>query len=654
MTKKITQTKSMQTSEKESNIREDSSSHEIEDSGTDLKDWVDTLSLPAWKSVYSIIPSLMAFIFSFNSLWNTFAADDTKQILQNSNLGDIGNFSLAITTSVWGFTSPDDVIFALDNYYRPIFNVAFLLIHSVFGANAWGWHLVCILINAAVVYILFILIKELTKNIWVAFIAAMLFAVHPAHVESVAWISGVTDPLMSLFLLSSLFFYFRFRKTQNKFLIALSILLFTLSMLTKETALILPPVIFYCELFHFETSRPFARRAFSALRITGLYIIPVIGYLALRHLVLSATIMSQYVRYPLFYGLLTIPYIILRYIGLLAIPSGYSYQHHIPLAEGIFSLKFLIPLILLAGAAALVIRSGSKTIRFAFMWFFITLSPSLAVIARFDPENRVQDRYLYLPSIGFFILLAMLLFSVRDRFPFSRFVVPAVTGMIILIFGAVTISQNRVWTNDITLFEHCVSVDPKSPFAHTELARAYSAAGKTKEAEEHARYALELDSKFSRAYLFLGSFAYKTGKIDQSINILKRGAEELTFSQTSQQDLATIYLNWGMILAQKKDYQGAEKMLLKSLEVWRRPTGIYQLALFYQDTGNDQKATEFLEECVPILPSRFAQVHINLARSYDRLGEREKAISEYKKYIDMQSTGAPRDEAIRRVSALER
>src|SRR6185503_3228338 len=159
-------------------------------------DWIK------WRGVYALIPGAFALLVSINTLWNGFASDDGQQVLKNDFIKTFSNLPRAFTSSVWSFTT-SDIIFTVDPYYRPLFTSLFTINYAIFGTKAWGWHLINLLMHVSVTLLVFLVIKEATERKWTALIAATLFAVHPVHAESVAWVSGVTDPLLALFLLAA-------------------------------------------------------------------------------------------------------------------------------------------------------------------------------------------------------------------------------------------------------------------------------------------------------------------------------------------------------------------------------------------------------------------------------------------------------------------
>ena len=224
-----------------------------------------------------LIPVTLSILVSINSLWNDFASDDERQVLNNEFIKTLANLPKAFTSSVWAFMG-GDIVFTADSYFRPLFTSLFTINYAIFGAQPWGWHLVNVIIHAGVTALVFFVVQEVTDRKRTGLIAASLFAVHPIHAESVAWVSGVTDPLMSVFVLSSFYFYLRYRKRSARHYLAVAVLLYFFGLLSKETALALVPVIAYCELFWVPGSLSIKQRIVRVAWLGGLFSLPTVSY----------------------------------------------------------------------------------------------------------------------------------------------------------------------------------------------------------------------------------------------------------------------------------------------------------------------------------------------------------------------------------------
>src|SRR5262245_29539433 len=223
-----------------------------------------------WHPLFALVPVALGLITSLNTLGDGFVADDATQVLNNGLIKHLGNIPAAFFTSVWAFAS-NDIVFATDTYYRPLFNVLLTLNYAIFGDSAWGWHLVNALIHCAAVYLVFLLLREMTDDAWVAGISAVLFAVHPAHSESVAWVSGITDPWMAVFALPAVYCYWKYAKGGRQIFVLASAGLYFLALLVKETAVAIPLLILFCEAWFMAGSRSYTARILRTLRILSLF-----------------------------------------------------------------------------------------------------------------------------------------------------------------------------------------------------------------------------------------------------------------------------------------------------------------------------------------------------------------------------------------------
>jgi tetratricopeptide (TPR) repeat protein len=603
-----------------------------------------------WRGVYIFVPLIIALGASINSLWNYFASDDLEQVLGNTFIKHLSNLPAAFTTSVWSFTTAD-IVFTVDPYFRPIFTSLFTLNYALFGNIPWGWHLINILIHAGVTLLVFVVSKEIVEREWVSALAATLFAVHPAHAESVAWVSGITDPLMMLLLLPSFYFYLRFRKSGAWYLLGSSVAFFFLALLSKETAVALPVIVAYCEIFHFKGAEPATKRLLRASTIMGLFAIPTAIYLLMRYNALGTLVFGGQPRYPLVPSLLTVPLAILKYLGLMMIPWGYSYQHYTDFVERAASIGFLVPFVVVLLIAAAVMLLKSKVVTFGAVWFIVMLAPALAALRQFEPAYLLQERYLYAPSIGLCLVIALGIerLAARDWFGLrGRLVAAGVSVLLIFVWGAVFIRQNRVWDDTVTVYQNSVAVSPRSPIAYVLLSRSYYDAGRPREAAAAARAALDLDSRCATAYLNLSYYARMSGKLDKACEYLENGISAVPEGTMTRHDLATMYLNLGLLYGQRKMYELGEQKLLRSIQISPRPVAWYYAGQFYSDQGRFEDARGMYEQTLGQVPRWFATIHLRLGVTYEALGNTSQAEAAFEKYLELAPAEAPEREGVRK------
>src|SRR5271157_6349218 len=196
-------------------------------------------SLPSWKGI-AVILALTFAVFA-PTLRYQFVHDDRGQIVENPAVHSWRAVPTYFTSHVWAAVMPEE----LGNYYRPLFLLWLRINDAVFGNQAWGWHLTSILAHVLTTLLVYLLAWRLGIGTDAALLAALIFGLHPAHIEAVAWVSGVTEPLLGILLIASFLSYVQSRvegARAPKWKI-ISLVLFALAILEKETALILPGLL---------------------------------------------------------------------------------------------------------------------------------------------------------------------------------------------------------------------------------------------------------------------------------------------------------------------------------------------------------------------------------------------------------------------------
>lgn len=432
--------------------------------------------------VISVILAATFLTFA-NGLINGFAYDDRTQILRNDLIRSFANVPTAMHTEVWFWrVQQNKELLSEDKpttpYYRPAFMIYLMAGWALFRDWAPGWHFASVLLHLLVVYLVFIMLEQVTGRLKLAAIGSLLFAVHPLRSESVAWISGVTDPLLSVFVVAAFYFYKRHRDGGGLKPLCFSIGLFLLATFTKEPAITLSIFIACYELFLANQEKPLRERLKPALRYSLLFILIASIYFAMRYNALGFWLNDpNYARHTPVQALLTAPLVVWKYIGLLFWPVSLSIFHATPVVNNPLSLRFILPVIGLAGLAVAAYPLRKSAIaRFGVVWFVVNLLPVLNLGA-FEANFLVQERYLYLPSIGFSLLVAMAL----ERLPVEKWAAlgrqqvarTAAAAAVCFLLAAKTVAQNGVWYDDLTLFTHGAEVAPDQPIAHWVLASHY-------------------------------------------------------------------------------------------------------------------------------------------------------------------------------------
>jgi len=454
---------------------------------------------------------LVSFAVYFNSLFGEFVYDDASQIVDNPWIKDIRRIPDLFLKDVWAFRS---AMLGLSfhepsNYYRPLMGLNYMLDYRIFGLRPWGFHLNNVVMHAAVSVVVFLLLRELLRlsgagrPLDIAFAAAVLFAVHPIHTEAVAWLGCIPETTFTLFYLLSLLFYIRGRPL-------VSAGFFFVSVLYKETALTLPLLLVAYDVLFRERPGRFSPsvlgRYLPYAAIIAVYLLlrvnAIGGFAAVkRHAYLSNW--QYFINvFPLFAG----------YIGKLILPVKLNAHYIFHPVYSIYELKGIVSLLFtLAVAVAAFGLRRERPALLGFLLMLIGLLPVLYIPAL--GENTFAERYLYLPSVGFVLIVSVFPagLSRMGRAALLVFVSVAV------VYSLQTVRRNFVWKNNFTLWSDTVLKSSDSYIAHGEIGLAYHERGQIDEAVKHYKASIDLRPNYEPYHNNLGNAYMQMGLYDAAI-----------------------------------------------------------------------------------------------------------------------------------------
>jgi hypothetical protein len=331
--------------------------------------------------------------------------DDDVQVVQNIAVRSSQSPATYFVSSIW--TLRNSAIKLNQNYYRPLFQFWLRLNVLLFGNNLLWWHLAAICLHLGVTVLVFFLIRRHVPNPWMALIGALIFGVHPVHIESVVWLSGATDILMALGVLGSFLLWARAVETSSTGPLIGSLACFLGALFSKETALALPIIVFGYVLLGIGKSEDppvgAGRRFRDAIRATLPFIAVTVVYLGVRIAVLHGFQAGARPWLPQSEGLLNAPAVFVFYLRQFVWPVTLRLYYEFPLVSSARSVRFWAPFIgamaLAAGAFLWSRTRKDGTIPAACAWLVVPLLPVLD-IAIFYRDDFLHDRYLYLPAAG--------------------------------------------------------------------------------------------------------------------------------------------------------------------------------------------------------------------------------------------------------------
>ncbi|MEW6735338.1 MAG: hypothetical protein AB1489_28860, partial [Acidobacteriota bacterium] len=416
---------------------------------------------------------LVSFAIFANTLGNGFVLDDHLLIERNRAIREKDYYTTVFANPYNYDASWLDMQSWSISYYRPFPRLLGALAFQAFGLQTYYYHLLCLIVYFGVVALAYGIIKQLSGRRVVAAVGALLFAIHPLHSEAVAWFNCLFEPLHALFFLSAFLLYLHAQaegKTRRGGIFYLGALtLLAAALLTKEAALCFPILIASHKFI--ETKAGFFQRLSAAVRASLPFLFVVASYLMLRYCIYNGALrmgggVPQYV-------ILSMPRVIVEYLRMLVLPIGSSIVHNLAIVSSPTNIQFWLLLLLLLAATFFIYRYGPSRIQFACAWMLITMLPILNISA-FIPELKVQDRYTFLPSLGFSALVAMALIALSENGILIRAHKLIVIFLIVLAgcLSGLTIWHNSFWKNDLTLFQRAIAVDPNSEFVQCNYAAA--------------------------------------------------------------------------------------------------------------------------------------------------------------------------------------
>jgi len=492
---------------------------------------------PHWLAALAV--AIVTFAVFAPTLSYGFVYDDHAQIVETKQLNSWRMIPNYFTGHVWKWKSPE----GKGVYYRPVFLLWLLLNQTLFGLSPAMWHLTNVLVHVLATVLVYALAREITGDTLTATISGLIFGLHPAHIESVDWVSGVTDPLLAVFFFGSLLLLVKGKPVW-------SLVLFAVSLLTKETAIVLPAIVFcYAWLLV-----PSVSRLRSALQTTAPYFFITLIYLGLRLAVmkeLSATLTPV----PLVAMLRTWPLLVVTYFRHLVWPTGLSLFYDFRLVDSASSRDFVEPVVILlvVGVAVFYCASRSSNVAFAAVLMLLPLIPALNLRTFFDIE-LFHDRYLYLPVAGFALLAALALRQIRPetlQYP-----------IICLIAGGLaygTVKEGEPWRENLTLFQRGIDIAPNNAIAYEGKGTSLLLKGSVAEAIPCYQRALELNANMPESLYSLGRAYYELNMFPEAERYLERAAN-------SGWHPAMSALYFGMAKYKQGDLNTAERALRFALD----------------------------------------------------------------------------------------
>ena len=548
--------------------------------------------------------------------------DDSVYVYENPNI-QAGITPKAIK---WAFTT------GYACFWHPLTWLSHMRDWRLFGPNAGGHHLTNLIFHIANTLLLFIVLKQMTHTLWPSAFVAALFALHPLHVESVAWVSERKDVLSTFFWILTMWAYIRFVSRPGITRYLLVVLFFALGLMSKPMLITLPFVFLLLDYWPLERFSPEHRK-------TGLKYSPT--YLLVEKIPLFAmTLVSCVVAFicqkaggampveedyslPIRLANASISYT--QYIIKMIWPARLAMFYPHP-GRNISILHAVISAVFLLALTILVLRFA-KNHRYLFtgwFWYLGTLVPVIGLIQ--VGSHAMADRYSYITLTGLFIIIAWGLPELFGKWPHRETVLWASSLIILSALAICTYYQQRYWKNTITLCQHALKVTDDNYQAHFGMTEMLLEQGRVEEAIWHNTEVIRIKPNYIEAINNLGIALHKAGRINEAISCYKKALE-------MNPRYASANANLGFALADKGEFAEAVSLYNKALQI--APDLIelrIKLGVALTKSGKLAEAAKEYEKILLIQPQN-TMAHNNLGIVLIQQGKFDEGIEHFRQVI---------------------
>jgi len=528
----------------------------------------------------------------------------------------------------WAFTTPHA------GNWLPLTWLSFMLDCQLFGPNPGWMHLVNLLLHIANTLLLFAVLKKMTGSLWPSAFVAALFALHPLHVESVAWITERKDVLSTLFLLLTLAAYVSYVRRPGLVRYLLTVLLFTLGLLAKPMLVTLPFLLLlldYWPLERFAAPRAVKTAAIpDRRRVLYRIIIEKIPFLVLSAVSSVITFIVQkgsgavldVNTLSLQKGVANAFLSYAKYIGKMFWPQNLAVFYPLDIAD-IPLWQIVLCVLLLLVISIFAVRFGRKHryLPVGWFWFVGTLIPVIGLVQ--SGAQSLADRYTYISLTGLFIIIAFGADRLTAKWNYRKYFLSLLAAVVLGAASVCTSLQLKFWQNSITLFQRAVDVTSNNFLIYNNFANVLGKMGKLNQSFEYLNKALALRPNSAEIHNNLGNAFRELGKVDQAIEHYKEAVKY-------KPDLADAHFNLGIALSKKGNFNEAVAEYQKALAI--EPANadtLSELGLVYAQQGKLDQAFDCYNKAIVIEPANII-AHGRLGLALAEQGKIDDAIREFR------------------------
>ncbi len=549
----------------------------------------------------------------------------------------------------------DNLLWALGSgaaaNWHPLTWLSHMLDVSLFGTNAGMHHLTNVVFHSANAVLLFLILRSMTGDHWPSLFVAALFAVHPLHVESVAWVAERKDVLSMFLLLLTVAVYAR--KPPARRIGPATVILFTLGLMAKPMLVSLPFLLLFLDHWPLRRGEPLRSRLWEKAPLFLLsFASCVVTFVAQRQG--GAVIPMEHLPALERLGNALVSYV--TYLAKMVWPSGLAPLYPI-VREDIRLWKALAALLLVGAITVGAVRNRREKpyLLAGWLWYLVSLLPVIGLVQ--VGSQALADRYTYIPLVGPFLIVA---WGGRDlgrylRLPSWAAMAGAWAAALALLMVART--QASYWRDSVTLFRRERAVATDNIVARTNLGHGLLLQGRPQEAIPEFRAAIAMNPASRQPRVDLAKALSEAGQTEEAVAVYEAWMRDTPTDFAALADLASLLTRVGRLeeaIPAYKGYLDLEPLRLKDDPDLRREMGRSQearmrLGLIERKLGREARALVWFQEAARVSP-RSPEITLNLGVSLAALGRVEEAREMFNRTLAMQPGS---EEAKARLAALK-
>lgn len=475
--------------------------------------------------------------------------DDPEFVYQNAHV----RAGLSPSTIVWAFTSGESA------NWIPLTRISHLLDFQVFGLNP-GWHHVTnVLLHAIATILLFLFLLDGTGARWPSAFVAAVFALHPLHVESVAWISERKDVLYAVFWFAALWAYLRYVRAPGKWRYVVVVTLFALGLMAKPMMITLPFVLLLVDLWplrRIKTAADWRSVVPEKVPLFGLAAISgAITYFAQQ----AGGAVKAVTQFPPALRLENAITTYLAYIGDTIWPLDLAAFY--PYPESINVAAVLTSVVVLAVITWLVVRriATNPYLATGWFWFLGTLAPVIGIIQVGDQSRA--DRYMYVPMAGLLIMIAWGAADLLAGRPAARTATLTAAVLVCVVLAGVARAQTQYWRDTEALYQRALAATDNNYMAHNALGGyLVDRPGRVRDAIAHFQAALRAKPDYAAAHRGLGLALARMGRSQEALEHLTTAVRLAPGLADARNNLGVVLMNSGRLPEAAEQFRQAVRL----------------------------------------------------------------------------------------------